>query len=211
MKLYRTILEVRFPEPASKFKFPAQLFEAIVGKQPQSKLMSNGISVRIDDERSVVNVEHSRVIIRIESNDKQRSIDFLVTVFDRVNNLLEMKKATSVIVDNLYIKPTKSNFKTLAQSFKDKYLKDTPLVSAAYDYGIPLKIKLGNFDINVAMGPMEKSQLMDYFEFEFNDHNKVYSIINFTSVVKKVKTTKRDMVVVLTDAFAKHEEIMEAL
>ena len=161
MESIRVIVELRFKKPAKKYEFVKEIVNIIApGKFPSIDPIKEGTRLAIEEEKTSVILENSRVAISIEQpQDFDAAILKIKNTLTAINGELNWDDLLRIGVRTYWGKPVSLSFESLCGKFKTHFFKEDTFVSEAKDVAIPLTFDDDGSTINFNFGPMKKEQL----------------------------------------------------
>jgi len=180
MNPIRTIIEIRYKDPAQQFTFISGIIRAVGGTPPApSQLLFGGsVQIRLKDKKIMVFAEPRRFALNIEENMTLDQLKgFINDMAGKINNHLQWGQMQRIGIRTFWIKEV-SDFDTLVTTSKGILFKENSLLNEATDVALPLTLINGSEKINYNFGPMKKEQLIQQ-PLNFKDVNNIPDVFAF--------------------------------
>ncbi|MBI1803589.1 MAG: hypothetical protein HY033_02000 [Ignavibacteriae bacterium] len=169
MRPIRSILEIRYENPAKQFNFLRGLIQAIGGtpKTGNELQIIQKVRIPINNRRISIHLEATRYAINIEEQLEEKELGkILLDLSEKINSQLQWGTALRIGLRMMWTKEV-SDFEKLVNLSKQKLFSDNSLVNESIDVAVPLTLLDGENRINYNYGAMKREELsIQGFEFE---------------------------------------------
>lgn len=162
MELIKFIVELRYKKPHKLFTVYDELYTALVGREATEKapVLTPGFGLTVEDKSMRILVDPERTVVDLEYvPNVGYCLDTLAHIFRRINELAPLPLIARMGTRNFWIKPTQMELGQLVLRYKEKFLKQFPLVENAVDVRFAFVLEDEDYRANISFGPIEKATL----------------------------------------------------
>ncbi len=195
MDLLQLIIELRHSEPLRLFRPYEELYRSLTEKElPEKEIPLPGFELRISEKRMLVRVDpkHTAIFLGDVPNIGY-CIDNTIAVFRKISDLVKLPPLVRLGARSYWIQESELDFKELVSVYKQIIYKPSSIIEESIDVGASFILKDGKYAANVAVGPMELSQLKTMFVFKPAKLPKVVSFLDldYYLLMEKTEVTER--------------------
>lgn len=179
MELLKTIVELRYKDPASQFTFIDGIIQAVGGMPPTNPktVLGGSLQIRLKGRKAFVLVEPQRFGLNFEEEVSQ---DELIKLTNEVNSYMHWNDVSRMAVRTFWIKEVQS-FDELTRKSKEVFFKQNSLLEVAIDIAFPLTFQHGESKVNYNYGPMKKEEAIRQW-LNFPDQEDLPAYFAFVDV-----------------------------
>lgn len=177
MRQIKAVLEVRYDIMPDLFTYKKRVLQALgLGTADNVASIVENVNIQVKNQFAHVTVEPYRLMITVERCESKKAQEFIIGVYEKLNNLLHLSSVKQVGYRCMFISESDDKFSDLVNVYKNRFFKDTSLVTQSVDVAIPLTFKVDDFRVNFASGPMEPKEIKERLEYKDIDVKNSYYV-----------------------------------
>ncbi|MBL7209986.1 MAG: hypothetical protein ISS52_07800 [Dehalococcoidia bacterium] len=182
MQLVGLEATIKFDE-ATQVRTPARnIFSALGGKTPKTKLREPGVTIKNEKEKFLISwhYEECRIVLE-ETKTHKECLDLVVNIIQTIDSVAPVGTMQEVRLETRWLLPAPSHdFNSLNELYMRMMVSPKEFMKDAYDSSVIIDSETDDFVLHHQSGPMEPSQLLeDFLEFK---RDKLPGVFIFLSV-----------------------------